>query len=117
MKQFCSPQSGTSRHLKNTSKYSDVTLSLSIDKLADHKKKVREASTFVEEALTAKNIWWQEKPDLNVYIFSMIFSILSQCIDWSEAMEETIKLNKDLRNKATYLDFEIDKDGIVSPKK
>ena len=76
MKKFYSPQSGTSRYLKNTSKYSDVTLGLSIDKLADHEKKAREASTFVEEALTAKNIWWHENPDLNVYILNMIFSIL-----------------------------------------
>ena len=57
---------------KYVTKYSEITLSLSIDTLADLKKKVKtlkkEASTFVEEALSAKNIWWHENPNLHASI-------------------------------------------------
>jgi len=57
---------------KYVTKYSDITLSLSIDELEDLKKKVKtlkkEASTFVEKALSAKNIWWHENPDLRASI-------------------------------------------------
>ena len=49
-------------------KYSDVTLTLSMDKLTDLKKRVKilkqEANVFVEKALSGKNIWWHENPDL-----------------------------------------------------
>ncbi len=50
-------------------KYSDVTLTLTMDKLADLKKKIKilkqEANAFVEKALSEKNIWWHENPDLH----------------------------------------------------
>jgi hypothetical protein len=50
-------------------KYSDITLTLSMEKLTDLKKKVKllkqEAKVFVEKALSEKNIWWHENPDLH----------------------------------------------------
>jgi len=52
---------------KYVTKYSDITLSLSMDKLADLKKKVKtlekQANIFVEKALSEKNIWWHENPN------------------------------------------------------
>jgi len=53
-------------------KYSDITLTLSMDKLAALKKKVKilrqEANIFVEKALSEENIWWHESPDLHASV-------------------------------------------------
>ena len=53
-------------------RYSEVTLTLDMDKLANLKRKVKnlrqDANVFVEKALSEKNIWWHENPDLHASV-------------------------------------------------